>query len=70
MRGDRDDGHARAVAIEQAVDEMEVAGAAASRADGEFAGDMRVGAGGERRDLLMADMQPLDPAAMAPQRSP
>ena len=32
-----------------------------------LAGDMRVGAGREGRDLLVADVQPLD-AAMAPQR--
>ena len=49
------------MAVEEAVDEMQVAGAAASGADGEAAGDMGVGARREGRDLLVADVQPFDP---------
>jgi hypothetical protein len=48
------------VAIEPAVDEMQVAGAAAAGADGEAARDMGVGASREGGDLLVADMQPFD----------
>ena len=39
--------HAAAVAIEQAVDQVQVAGSAASGADGELAGEVRLGAGRE-----------------------
>ncbi len=54
-------GTRRALAIEQAVDEMQIAGAAAAGADGEVAGEMRVGAGGEGGDLFVAHVQPLMP---------
>jgi hypothetical protein len=61
-------GHARAMAIVQPVDQMHVAGSAASRADGELAGEMmRLGARRESRDLFVADMDPLD-LALAPNR--
>ena len=53
------------MAVEEAVDEMQVAGAAAAGADGEAAGDMGVGARGEGGDLLMPDMQPFDAAGSA-----
>ena len=65
MRGDGEHRHARAVAVEQAVDQVQVAGAAAAGADRELAGQMRVGAGGEGRDLLVPDMQPVDLALPA-----
>ena len=68
-RGDlRRDGHhrhARAMAVEETVDEMQVARAAAAGADGEAARDMGVGAGGESGDLLVAQVQPFDAAGAA-----
>ena len=51
--------------IEQAVDEVEVAGRAAARADGEFTCRMRFGARREGRDFLVPDMNPLDLALPA-----
>jgi len=65
MRRDRQHRHAGAVAIEQAVDEMQIARAATTGADGERAGKVRLGAGGEGRDLLVADMHPFDLALLA-----
>src|ERR1700744_2153512 len=47
---DGENGHAAAMAIEEAVDEVQIAGAAACSADGEGAGEMRVGSGGECGD--------------------
>ena len=60
LRSDGEHGHPRAVAIEQAVDEMEVAGTAAAGADGELTRQMRLGTRRESRDLLVPDMDPLD----------
>ncbi len=51
--------------VEQAVDEVEVAGAAASGADGELAGEVRLGASGEGGGLLVAGVDPVDPAVGA-----
>src|SRR5262249_53976964 len=58
--GDREHRHAAAMAVEQAVDEMQVAGPAAAGTDGEFAREVRLGAGGEGRGLLVAQMHPRD----------
>src|SRR5216684_1753634 len=66
MSRDRYYRHARAVAVEQTIDQVQVARAATSGADRETACDMRVRAGGERGDFLVPDMQPLH-AAMATQ---
>src|SRR5580704_9986321 len=55
--------NARALAVEQAVDKVQVAGAATSGADREAAGNVGVGAGGEGGDLLVPHVQPFDPAA-------
>ncbi|GJE69732.1 hypothetical protein CHKEEEPN_1261 [Methylorubrum podarium] len=63
--GDGQHRRAGAVRVEQAVDEMEVARPAGAGADREFAGDLRLARGGERRDLLVADMDPVDDAAAA-----
>ena len=65
LRGDGEHRHARAVTIEQAVDEMQIARPAAAGADGELTRQMRLGAGRERRDLLVPDMDPLDLALPA-----
>ena len=51
--------------VEQPVDEMQIARSAAARADRELAGQMRLGAGREGRDLLVPDMEPLDLALPA-----
>jgi hypothetical protein len=60
MRGDRQHRHAGTLAIEQAVDQVQVAGTAATRADRELSGQMRVRARREGRDLLVPDVQPVD----------
>ena len=65
LRRDRHHRHARALAVEKTVDEVQIAGAAAAGAYGEAAGDMGVGASGEGGDLLVAHMQPFDAAAPA-----
>ena len=67
MRGDGNNRQPGPVAVEQSIDKMEVAGTAASGTDRKRAGDMRIGAGRERGDFLMAHMQPLN-AAMPAQR--
>ena len=64
----REHRHARAVAIEEAVDEVQIARAAAAGADGELARQMRLGARRERGDLLVPDMNPLDLALPAKRR--
>ena len=53
------------MAVEQTVDEVQVAGPATAGADGERAGEMSVGTGRERSDLLVAHMEPLDLALAA-----
>ena len=60
LGGDRQHRHAAAVAVEQSVDQMQVAGAAASGADGELAGEMCLGAGGKGGGLLVPHMDPVD----------
>ena len=60
MRGDRQNRNARAVTVEQPIDQVQVARAAAAGADCEVTCEMRLGAGREGGDLLMTDMQPLD----------
>ena len=52
--------HPRAVAVEQAVDEVQIAGPATASANGELARQMRLGASREGGDLLVPDMDPLD----------
>src|SRR5262249_42052373 len=58
---------ARAVAVEQAVDEMQVARSAAAGADRELTREMGLATGGKRRDLLVPDVNPFD-LALAAQR--
>ena len=52
--------HAAAVAIEQTVDQMQIARTAAAGANRELAGEMRLGAGREGGALLVPHMDPLD----------
>src|SRR5438105_15214844 len=60
MRGNPEHGHARTVTIEQTVDEVQVAGSAAAGANGELSSQMRLGAGRERGNLLVPDVDPRD----------
>src|SRR5882672_3770173 len=57
--------HARAMAVEQSVDEMQVSGPATARAHRELTGQMRLGARREGCHLLVPDMHPLDPTLAA-----
>src|SRR5262249_945377 len=65
LRGDCEHGDARAVAVEQAVDKVQVARSAASCTDDELAGQVRLGAGRERADFFVPNMNPLDLALVA-----
>src|SRR5258707_10592614 len=58
---------ARALTIEQPVDEVQIAGSAAPGADGEFPCQVRLGTGRESCDLLVPHMHPFD-LALAPDR--
>jgi hypothetical protein len=53
--------------VEQSIDEVKIARTAASGADGQRAGELRLCAGRESRNLFMADMDPFD-LALAPDR--
>jgi hypothetical protein len=63
LRCDRHHRNARALAVEQTVDKVQVAGAATSGADREAVSYVGVGAGGEGGDLLVPHVQPFDPVA-------
>jgi hypothetical protein len=65
MRGDRQHRHATALAVEQPVDQVQIARPAAARAYRELAGQMRLGAGGKRRAFLVPDVNPVDLAGAA-----
>ncbi|MNR16118.1 hypothetical protein D3C85_1326910 [compost metagenome] len=65
MGGDGQHRHARPVAIEQTVDQMQVAGPAAPGADGQLAGQVRFGARREGGGLLVAGVDPVDVVALA-----
>ncbi len=60
LRGNREHGHARAMAIEETVDQMEIARPATARADGEFVRQMCFGARCESGNLFVPNMDPLD----------
>jgi hypothetical protein len=60
VRGDDKHRHPRAVAVEQAIDEVQIAGSATAGADRKFIGQMRLGAGREGRDLFAAHMHLFD----------
>ena len=53
------------MAVEETVDEMQIAGPAAAGADREIAGEMGFAGGGKRRDLLVPDVDPFDLALLA-----
>jgi hypothetical protein len=67
LRGDGEHRRAAAMRIEQAVDEMQIAGTARPRADRKLAGDLRFARGGKGCDLLMPDVNPVDCLSL-PQR--
>jgi len=54
------------MAIEQAIDEVQIAGPAAAGTNGELTRQMRLGTGREGRDLLVPNVDPLD-LALSPQ---
>ena len=60
-------GNARAVTIEETVDQVQIAWPAAPRADRELAGQVRLGARRESGNFLVSDMHPFD-LALAPNR--
>src|SRR4051812_34437640 len=60
VSGDRQYGHTVAMRVEEAVDEVKVARAAAARADRELSGEVGLGAGREGGALFMAHVNPID----------
>ena len=60
LRGNRKDRHTIAVAIEEAIDEVKVAGAATARTHGDVSSEVGFRAGGERSYLFMPHMEPFD----------
>ena len=58
-------GVSRTVTVEQSVDQMQIAGSATAGAHGKLTGQMRIRPRRERRDLLMANVQPGNPALPA-----
>ena len=62
VRGDGQHGDAAAMAIVEPVDQVQVAGAAASRAHGEVPREMRFGAGGKRGGLFVPHRDPFNAA--------
>jgi hypothetical protein len=60
MGGDRQNRNAVALAIEQAVDQMQISRTAASGAHRKLPGKMRLGAGGESGGLFMPHVDPVD----------
>ncbi len=65
LGSDGQDGHAGAVRVEQAVDEVQVPRPAGAGADRERAGQVRLGAGREGGALLVAGVDPGDRAVLA-----
>jgi len=57
---DAEHGDTRAVTVEQAVDEVQIAGSTAPRADGKLICQMSLGAGCECGDFFVAHVNPLD----------
>ena len=53
------------MAIEQAIDEMQIAWAATARANRKIARQVRFRAGGEGSNFLVPDMDPLNPCLAA-----
>ncbi|MDF2579476.1 MAG: hypothetical protein K0S49_1055 [Microbacterium sp.] len=62
VAGDREHRHTGSLRIEEAVDQVQVAGTAASCAHGQLAGELGVRCRSEGGGLLVADVDPVDPA--------
>ncbi len=60
MRRNGKDRHAASMAIEETVDEMEVAWSAASGADGDLTGKVSLGARGKSSHFLMPYVEPVN----------
>jgi hypothetical protein len=60
MGGNRQHRHVVAVAVKQAVDQMQVARPAGAGADGQFTGQLRFSACGKGGNLFMAGGHPFD----------
>src|SRR5258706_1027251 len=60
LRRDGKHWHARPLTVEQAVDEVQIAGSTAAGADRELPCQVRLGTGRESRDLLVPHMHPFD----------
>jgi hypothetical protein len=60
MRGDTEHWHTRAVAVEEAIDEMKIPGSAATGADGKLPREMRLGTCRKGSHFLVPDMDPFD----------
>jgi hypothetical protein len=60
VRGDGEHGNAAALAVEESVDEVQIAGTAAAGTDGEFTRQMRFSPRREGRALFVAHVYPLD----------
>jgi len=58
MRRDGHHGHAVAMAIKEPINQVQIAGATASGAYGDFARQLRLRAGGKRGDFFMSDGKP------------
>src|SRR6266581_8836317 len=65
LRGDRQHRHTRSMTIEQAIDQVQIARAAAPGADGEVPRQMRLGTRRESGNFLVPHMNPLDLALPA-----
>ncbi len=60
VRGEREDGGHGPVGVVEAVDEVQVAGAAGAGAGRQLSGDLCLRSGGERGRLLVPDLDPVD----------
>ena len=70
VAGDREHGRLRAVRVEEAVDQVEVAGPATSRAHRESARELRLSGGHERGGFLVSHVDPVDAALRGPAGAP
>jgi hypothetical protein len=60
LADDRDDRLVVELGVVEAVQQVDRTGTGGGHADADLAGELRVGAGGERRDLLVAHLHELD----------
>src|SRR5712672_4074912 len=65
LRRDREHRHARPLTVEQAINEVQIAGSAAAGADRKLSREVRLGTGCESRDLFVPHMHPFDLALAA-----